>query len=76
MHYSACILYTRVLVTEILTRTGALLVPQPRIGLGGRLDFFRNDAEAAFAVLRKGSSNSQPMQAGSLEFSPYLTAVL
>ena len=37
--------------------------------LHGRIGFFRNDAEAAVAALRKGSTSSPPMQAGSLRFS-------
>jgi hypothetical protein len=37
--------------------------------LQGRLGFFRNDADAAVAALRKGSTSSRPMQAGSPYFS-------
>ena len=42
---------------------------EARPELGGRLGFFRNDADAAVAALRKGSSGSAPMQDGALRFS-------
>lgn len=57
----------RELLAAPLALEAALQLPGPR--LAGRLGFFRNDAEAAISALRKGSTSSPPMQAGSLKFS-------
>ena len=55
------------LLAAPLALEAALQLRHPR--LDGRLGFFRNDAEAAISALRKGSSSSPPMQAGSLKFA-------
>ena len=57
----------RELLAAPLALEAALQLRHPR--LDGRLGFFRNDAEAAISALRKGSSSSPPMQAGSLKFA-------
>ncbi len=45
-----------------------------RPSLGGRFGFFRNDAEAAIAALKKGSSGSEPMQGGALQYTKRLAS--